>query len=330
MAVNISGLKPIKGRIKVTNRKDVNASNSGIKIYTSSRDGIVKKINSNGYELWTFDHGDTTLSVAFDSLGNVYSGSGGLNDQSIKKLDKDGNLIWTYSNPTVGVNGLIVDDSDNVYAALGDEKVQKLDPSGNVQWTFTGHQFDSDSLSQVDSLAIDSSNNIISRSFVTVKKLTTSGNEAWSVEIVSDNEVFGDNPPTISPTDVAVDSLDNVYATYKEGGGFRKFNSSNGNELWMFDYFGEWFHSVAIDDSDNIYIGDGNGTIRQISTGGTVNWQKTIHGDRIEAIDVDKDGNIYTASRDNTAKRLDPNGNVLWTFSGHAQTVNSIAVDSNS
>ena len=96
MAIKFSGLKNIKGQVKVKNK---NTNNNSIiqnpNVYSGSHDDTLRKIDSEGNEVWTFTgHTGRVVSEAVDASGNVYSGSA---DDTVKKLDSSGNLIWTFT-----------------------------------------------------------------------------------------------------------------------------------------------------------------------------------------------------------------------------------------
>ena len=67
MAIKFSGLKSIKGQVKIKNKKTNNNIIQNPNVYSGSVDDTVKKIDSSGNELWTFTgHTNTVLSVAVD------------------------------------------------------------------------------------------------------------------------------------------------------------------------------------------------------------------------------------------------------------------------
>ena len=67
MGIKFSGLKSIKGRVKIKNKNNGNSIIQNPNVYSGSADNTVKKIDSSGNELWTFTgHTDSTRSVAVD------------------------------------------------------------------------------------------------------------------------------------------------------------------------------------------------------------------------------------------------------------------------
>ena len=81
---------------------------TGNNVYTGSQDGTVRKLNSNGNEIWSFTGhtGSSVFDVAVDSLGNVYTGS---TDNTVRKIDSNGNQIWSFTGHTASVYAVAVD-----------------------------------------------------------------------------------------------------------------------------------------------------------------------------------------------------------------------------
>ena len=74
MAIKISGLKSIKGQVKIKNKNSGNSIIQNPNVYSGSKDDTVKKIDSSGNELWTFTgHTGRVWSVAVDP-GTVGAG----------------------------------------------------------------------------------------------------------------------------------------------------------------------------------------------------------------------------------------------------------------
>ena len=109
MAIKFSGLKNIKGQVKIKNK---NSGNNSIiqnpNVYSGSRDDTVKKIDSSGNELWSYSTGTSLVfGVAVDQSGSVYAAS--FNDNEIIKLDSAGNHLWTFTGHTGSTRSVAVD-----------------------------------------------------------------------------------------------------------------------------------------------------------------------------------------------------------------------------
>jgi len=72
-------------------------------------------------------------------------------DDTVRKLDPDGNQIWSFTGHSDVVDGLVVDKDGYVYTASKDSLLKKISPDGNEVWSFTGFS----SSSSVRSVAVD-------------------------------------------------------------------------------------------------------------------------------------------------------------------------------
>ncbi len=117
----------------------------------------VIKLDPDGNILWQYSQNpssnyDEANSVVFDKLGNIYVGgfdsSAGNYGWRVIKLDRNGNLIWNWTqNPSSGydrVFKMVIDQEDNLYVGgfdaipgNGEFRIVKLDNEGNVIWNWT-------------------------------------------------------------------------------------------------------------------------------------------------------------------------------------------------
>ena len=96
-------------------------------------------------------------------------------DNTVRRIDSDGNQIWSFNDHTALVFGVTIDLDGNVYSASADNTLRKIDLNGNQIWSFTGHN------DRVRSVAVDSFGNVYSASDDnTVRKLDSNGNQIWS------------------------------------------------------------------------------------------------------------------------------------------------------
>ena len=199
-------------------------------IYSGSGDDTVRKIDSSGNEVWTFDgHSSSVMDVAVDSDGYVYSGSV---DDTVRKIDPSGNQVWTFDELSNRVYSVAVDSDGYVYSASRDDTLRKIDSSGNEVWSY-------DHNSWVRAVAVDSDGYVYSGSSdEKVRKIDPSGNEVWTF----DGHSFYVN-------DVAVDSDGYVYSASSDNT-FKKIDSS-GNEVWSFDDHSSSVLGVAVDSYDD-------------------------------------------------------------------------------
>jgi len=189
-----------------------------------SGDAFVRKFDADGNELWTKQFGTTAseeaYSVAVDSAGNIVvagyttgtlsgQSNAGASDVFVRKLDADGNELWTKqfgSNGWEGAESASVDVAGNVVVAGFTEGtlsgqtsagnydvfVRKLDASGNEIWT---KQFGTNNWESAESVSADVAGNVVVAGYTDgtlsgqsnaggmdafVRKLDPNGNELWS------------------------------------------------------------------------------------------------------------------------------------------------------
>ena len=252
---------------------------------------------------------------------------------------------WTVSAPNGSI--LTIDSAGNTYVAgeapvgFFDIQTAKYDSNGNQVWSAT---FDGGSVDQPTAIAVDSIGNTIMagisgspscvRSCIVVIKYDSSGNQLWS-------RLFNFGPgstPNIA-TDLAVDSLDNIYVT---GAGSTpgaidmitlKYDS-NGNLQWVrsIDNGGvDAGTALALAPGDEILVTGRTRTataadfvtIKYDSAGNTL-WQASYDGigrdDAATDIDIDGFGNTYvtgtsegpTSGFDIATIKYDSVGTELW------------------
>ena len=64
----------------------------------------------------------------------IYTGSA---DNAVKKIDSDGNIVWTFTGHSDAPRSIAVDNSGNVYSGDFEKILKKIDLSGNEIWSFT-------------------------------------------------------------------------------------------------------------------------------------------------------------------------------------------------
>jgi hypothetical protein len=262
-------------------------------------DVFVAKLDANGNFLWATRAGgpgaDHAATVAVDSNGNVYIGGMSQNPATfgattlagggfISKLDPNGNFIWTISAGNLGVKGLAIDASDNVYvtgdyfgwvtmgtstfvsAGSNNVFIGKLDPNGTVLWISRplGNRADG-----AGGIAVDSLGNV----YVT-------GRFGYAFNPPPGSTTFGST--TLTPTggtDAFITKLDN-----------------NGNFLWAIHGGGSGLDggtAIALDAAGNAYVTGYFSVIGAVTFGST-----TLTG---------------TGYRNIFVTKVSPTGTFLWT-----------------
>jgi hypothetical protein len=252
-----------------------------------------------------------TVARAIDSFGtNVYlSGDGRGSARFVlmtTKYNSSGTLQWqrglesTITNRQSRGRGIAVDSAENVYsvgtsadsAGTNFGLIAKYDSSGTLQWQ--------------RSLSV------------------TDGVEFLDVALDSSQDVYAVGTIRFSGTRF----LDGLVAKYNSSGTIqwqRRLGGDGGGAFSQIDTF----RSIAIDNSDNIYVcgetgqfgGATNFLVAKYNSSGTLQWQRSIGTaaeERAEGVSTDADGNLYVTGFTSTSPRqiftikMDSAGNIVW------------------
>lgn len=242
---------------------------------------------------------DKPQAIAVHSSGDLYVADG----TRIRKVTSAGVVStppgFAGTSPAYDPNGIVVDDSRNIYFTDGARNnIQKIDPSGVVT-TFAGSldglggttngQGTAARFRTPIAIAGDAAGNL----YVTdwnnhvIRKITASGEVstfAGTAQMSGIVDATGSAARFTFPRGIAVDSAGNVYVSDESGHTIRKITpervvttlaGSAGNpgsadgtgSLARFDFP----RGLAVDRSGNVYVGDWrNQTIRRVTPGGVV------------------------------------------------------------
>jgi hypothetical protein len=346
----------------------------------SNKDYATVKYDNNGVEQWVARHHgpgvglNRAYAIALDTVGNVYitgeeDGIGTGRDYATIKYDSNGVEQWVtrYNSPGNGYERafcLVVDASGNVYVTgesneFGTDKdyaTVKYDNNGIEQWVarYNGPENMDDS---AIAIAVDTAgsvyvtgtsvdSNVPTWDYATIK-YDSSGVEQW----VARYHGIGGYGSIAS--DMAIDTLGNVYVTGSDSGRYATVKYDNsGAEQWVARYNEPDLQSsspnaLAIDASGNIYI-----TGRSYSTGtnskdyatvkydnnGIEQWVARSNdstGDEALAIAIDTEGNVYVTGNcgsDYATFKYDSSGVEQWVMryngpGNYTDIAQDIAVD---
>jgi hypothetical protein len=307
-------------------------------------DCLVLKFNSSGAVLWqrNLSEGGVTIrgkSIAVDGSGNVYVGGSysyaGNEQIRIFKLDSSGALvfkkgIYRGNNTTTTAESISVDSSGNIYLCGYTDLngynfyVAKLSTLGAVTYQFNFGGASSFDLGT--SLKLASSGNFYVAGSCgdssifgpLIGKYNDAGSRQWQRRL---------NTGASTPVNLALDSDENVYASYiarpttgtiTNDYGIAKYNTS-GTIQWQkrlnSTSSDDQPASISVDAEGNIYI-FGNTTINdgsidfflvKLDTSGAVLWQRTLRNspsftdDRGLEVALDSSGNIYISGTSGTS-----------------------------
>ncbi|WP_018611551.1 SBBP repeat-containing protein [Segetibacter koreensis] len=227
------------------------------------------------------DGRDIVRSMAVDSAGNVYItgsslGRGTGDDYATVKYDSEGNQLWARRYNGPG------NDEDKALS-LAVDNLGYVYVTGYSMGKGTGYEY------------------------ATIK-YDRAGNEVWVRRHNGDYDYDAHDGGEV----VTVDTLGNVYvmgldATVKYG--------RNGNEVFVLKHSDMKF-SIAVDDSENIYVTGNNFVTTKYDRSGNKLWETPALENFIAAsVAIDRLGNVYVIGADfldYVSKKYDAAGNELW------------------
>ena len=230
----------------------------------------------------------------------------------IKKLDKDGNLLWERNvgdRPT----DIKTDSFGNVYTCFG-SSIRKYSPSGLELWTNV-HSTD------VRIINVSDNGNIIYAGFNggILKRLNDTGDEVWALEVESGNDM-----------DV-VGSF--IYLTGALGGVYKvEDTGSEGVVVWSLSLGGVSF-GIKINSEGTVYVNNDDDLIRKIEQ---PNDEPTVvdtfnTGSTPIPLLIDSNDDLYVAgvgSANRRLRKLDKDFGLIWRFEQGSTTSDVLAIDS--
>lgn len=254
----------------------------------------------------------TFNSVSSSSSISAFSFSGGVvftvayliaadHSGEIRKIDSDGNLIWTNTDNEGQLSKIVLDSSENVYS-IGygfdtDYVVRKINSSGTLVWTYTPVAGSWNGMC----LDVDDSGNVYAGFYNgSIVKINSSGTAVWTY---TDHSEY--------PFDVKYDSVnDAIYVAYSDHQ-THKINSS-GVQVWTYDavYGDNNLCNLDFDAAGNVYIGTKYYSIIRLDSTGTLDWENNnfeTTDESVYFISYDEDNTkVYGTSEGYSTRSLVP------------------------
>lgn len=309
---------------------------------------IILKYNSTGDQLWRVEIEGLRLEsseIAVDSNSNLYLASMYENrsvhpNMLLFKFNSSGDSKWQ-KTWDVGHGYLVdidIDSEDDIYiygtsdvaeAHKYDLFIAKYNSSGDQQWFRLYGETEGDY--DARDMEIDSNGNLIVSgyyylwgpsyiNFNWIRCYNQSGDLKWEVV-----------PEQGSYYTLVVDSMDNVIV--RQGAYIAKYDNL-GNLTWTWahqiEYY--WIIKLALDSSDNIYLGTSINIpedhytydlyVAKVNSSGSFEWYLTWGGpydENLNAIDIDSNNNLYLLTFQLLIKNPEHNGKSLinislWNF----------------
>ncbi|MEO1030548.1 MAG: hypothetical protein AAFX55_04045 [Bacteroidota bacterium] len=229
------------------------------------------------------------FAVTVDAAGNIFVADAG--DNTIKRMDANGNNMVTLGSGFSFPNGVAVDASGNIYVAdTNNSAIKRMDANGNNIVTLgTGFSFPS-------GVAVDASGNIYvaDTSNNAIKRMDANGNN-----IVTLGTGFN------LPYGVALDAVGNILVADFLNNAIKRMDA-NGNNIVTLGTGFNFPYAVAVDAVGNILVADaGNNAIKRMDASGNNIVTLGAGFNQPFGVTVDTAGNILVADFGNNAiKRI--------------------------
>jgi len=279
-------------------------------------DGSIWKFDKDRNWVWSYSTGEAVYCVKVDAEGYVYAAGLRYGLKNVWKLDSEGVEQWSVMYGSY-IKDIAIDSNGDVFIvgpSFGGNSLWKLDGSdGSELWKI-------DAGWSVNCVAVDSSDDVFVGFMHTYFEAGDSihkysGVNGASLASVDTGEII---------IDLAIDGSDNVIAVGLVNSSSKlawKYNNVLDALAWSIpDTVLDAAWSVAIDGSDNVYIGGIFGAyfgFFKFNSSGVKQW--THHTDSpASGIAVDKADNIYAVGARNYYGemfwKVDDGGNSIWSF----------------
>lgn len=279
---------------------------------------------------------------------DIYAGYWG--DNTIHKINDQGQTVWVYGGHTDWVTDLAVDDNF-LYSVSRDREVHIIDKAAGTNIASVAAHSD-----VINSIIVDGGNIITASDDKDVKKWDASGGLLWTYagsgkamdvintpsgayiavyrtgQVVVLDSSSGVPIDTISMGEEIVathmDVEGSLYISTHDGTDFfvRKIDTTTYTPVWSI-IFDEYVFNIRSDDNANIFTVDDKDELRMFDRAGSPLWINEKHIDIIRGLDRDEYGYLYTGSLDQTVRKFTPVGDHVWTYNRNENPASCIVAD---
>lgn len=280
------------------------------------------------------------------TAASVYAGYA---DGSVRRLNVQGQRLWTLTDFTNDITAIIETEFRQVLISSLDGSLKRFNSEGDLVWSYDDHT------GAINALAFDVAENeiITASSDGSVRKLGFDKTLVWSytghtgavngvavsvtgyvhsagadgtvkkLQLDGQDAIWSVSEHTGIIKGVFVDIDGDVYS-YGDDNLIIKYSGEDGTVLWTFNGNVTDVVDVTVDQYGNVYSVSFDGILRNISTTG----QEVDSFDMMDeptGIDRDVSGYLYVSLRNNGVMRITNVGSELWTYNNHTSDVTAVA-----
>ncbi|MCJ8271843.1 MAG: leucine-rich repeat domain-containing protein, partial [Psychrosphaera sp.] len=247
--------------------------------------------------LFQVNHGTFSGELVIDEDGIIYGyleRFGDSNKDTLVAMDNAGQIIWQVAFEQSVVAHPVIDNQGNILCSMKNGIVYAIDNTGQLNWTIDlNSQF-------YNAVSVGPDGSIYqSASFGRLFALSPNGKLQWQWE--TEGSV---SKPVISLNNqIMVATKNGLHAL-----------SSDGQQLWQFEYDSWQRQSPVIDSFGNIYHTTYN-KVFSLTANGNLRWQYTADDNIYQAPVVDKKGQVYLIAGSNGSSShhaLNRHGQLRW------------------
>ncbi|WP_128893634.1 outer membrane protein assembly factor BamB family protein [Longirhabdus pacifica] len=274
-----------------TSSNCITVDNAG-NVYTGSSSGEVRKFNSSGNVVWSYQSGYIITDIV-ELLGNVYCSMYHFFNGyvGIHKLNKNGIKVWDYQGHGAVVYGLAISPTGYLYSGGEENKIHRINTNNGVKlWEYTGHSDD------ISAIAVEGDNYIYSASW---------DNTLHKIRVSDRKRMWNFTQHTDDVNTITIDKDGYIYSGGSDNKVY-KINPSNGAKLKTYTFAGAGvIYDIAVDQSGYLYTCGEDHILRKTRiSDGALMWKYEGHSKKINQIAVDTSEYVYSISEDQRMHKI--------------------------